>query len=91
MLGDAKEWLVAHVRCVFSMQVLVTVGKRVNADEPLCVVVAMKMEVVVKAPVSGTFCFRVALYWCGRACLLVRWKTDPCHAHVCVCLCEQQA
>lgn len=37
-------------------QVLVSVGKRVNADDPLCVVVAMKMEVVVKAPVSGESC-----------------------------------
>lgn len=57
IVGVMLKWLVAHVRCVFDMQVLVTVGKRVNADEPLCVVVAMKMEVVVKAPISGTFCF----------------------------------
>lgn len=28
-----------------------------NADEPLCVVVAMKMEVVVKAPVAGASSF----------------------------------
>lgn len=34
-------------------KVLVAVGARVGADEPLCVVVAMKMEVVVKAPVAG--------------------------------------
>jgi hypothetical protein len=48
-------------QCMYGgRQVLVSVGKRVNADEPLCVVVAMKMEVVVKAPVAGAY-----QYYCG--------------------------
>ena len=34
-------------------KVLVAAGTRVEADTPLCVVVAMKMEVMVKAPMGG--------------------------------------
>lgn len=34
-------------------KVLVAAGTRVEADTPLCVVVAMKMEVMVKAPIGG--------------------------------------
>ncbi len=34
-------------------KLLVAAGTKVEADTPLCVVVAMKMEVVVKAPLGG--------------------------------------
>jgi biotin carboxyl carrier protein len=34
-------------------KILVAPGAHVEAEEPLCVVVAMKMEVVIQAPVAG--------------------------------------
>jgi len=55
--------------------VLVSAGARVKADEPLCVVVAMKMEVVVKAPVAGEcLCLSGAIFGSSINLLASAWR-----------------